>query len=385
MGSGPTNPDPRVLRAMATPLVGQFDPAFTAVMSDTQELLRQVFRTRNRATFPVSGTSRAGMEAAVVSVVEPGDRVLVVENGRFGLLFEDIAGRAGAEVIPVRAPWGAPADPDDVRRGLETAGGTAVLVVHAETSTGVMNPVEAIAAAAHRYGAIVIVDAVCSFAGAPLETDAWGLDVVVAGTQKCLGCPSGLAPVTYSDAVAARMGRRRSPIRSNYLDLTQLDRYWSPERLNHHTAPTTMVYGVREALRIVLEEGLDARIARHRSAGEAMAAGLAVLGLRLFGQPSGRAKMPMLAPVLVPEGVEDPAFRARLLETHGVEIMGAFGPLAGRIWRIGTMAGNARPGPVSRTLGALADTLGTRAREALGDALTAATQRFDAIVPAPAA
>ena len=385
MGSGPTNPDPRVLRAMATPLVGQFDPEFTSLMSETQDLLRSVFRTRNRATFPVSGTSRAGMEAAAVSVVEPGERVLVVENGRFGVLFEDIARRAGAEVTSVRAPWGTPADPDDVGRALEAAGATAVLVVHAETSTGVMNPVEEIAAAAHRHGAIVIVDAVCSFGGAPLETDAWGLDVVVAGTQKCLGCPSGLAPVTYSDAVAARMARRRSPIRSNYLDLTQLDRYWSPERLNHHTAPTSMVYGLREALRIVLEEGLDARIARHRSAGEAMAAGLAVLGLRLFGQPPGQAKMPMLAPVHVPDRVDDPSFRGRLLETHGVEIMGAFGPLAGRIWRIGTMAGNARPGPVSRTLGALADTLGTRAREALGDALTAATRRFDAVASAPAA
>src|SRR5262249_8319401 len=161
---------------------------------------------------------------------------------------------------------------------------------------------------------------------------------------------SGLAPLTYSDAIAARMARRRSPIRSNYLDLTQLDRYWSPERLNHHTAPTTMVYGLREALRIVLEEGLDARIARHRSAGEAMAVGVAALGLALFGQPPGPAKMPMLAPVLVPDGVDDPAFRSRLLETHGVEIMGAFGPLAGRVWRVGTMAGNARPGPVCRTL-----------------------------------
>ena len=383
MGSGPTNPDPRVLRAMASPLVGQFDPAFTALMSETQDLLRRVFRTRNRATFPVPGTSRAGMEAAVVSVLEPGEHVLVVENGRFGVLFEDIARRAAAEVTPVRAPWGAPVDPADVRRGIEKAGATAVLVVHAETSTGVMNPVAEIADAAHRQGAIVIVDAVCSFAGARLETDAWSLDLVTAGTQKCLGCPSGLAPVTYSDAVAARMARRRSPIRSNYLDLTQLDRYWSPERLNHHTAPATMVYGLREALRIVLEEGLDARIARHRSAGEAMAAGLAGLGLQLFGQPPGPTKMPMLAPVLVPERVDDPAFRARLLEIHGVEIMGAFGPLAGRIWRVGTMAGNARPGAVSRTLAALADTLGPRAREALGGALAAATRVFDAVAPAP--
>ncbi len=384
MGSGPTNPDPRVLRAMATGLVGQFDPAFTALMTETQDRLRQVFRTRNRSTFPVPGTSRAGMEAAVVSLVEPGERVVVVENGRFGLLFEEIARRAGADVTVVRAPWGEPVDPDDVRRSLDTTPAAAVLVVHAETSTGIMNPVREVAAAARRQGAVVIVDAVCSFAGAPLETDAWELDVVVAGTQKCLGCPSGLGPVTYSDAVAARMARRRSPIRSNYLDLTQIDRYWSPERLNHHTAPTTMVYGLREALGIVLEEGVDARIARHRGAGAAMAAGLAALGLELYGQPSGPGKMPMLAPVRVPDDVDDAAFRSRLLETYGVEIMGAFGSLAGRIWRIGTMAGNARPAAVSRTLGALADLLGPRARGALRDALAAADQHFAALARAAA-
>ena len=382
MGSGPTNPDPRVLRAMAAPLVGQFDPSFTALMGETQELLRRVFRTRNRATFPVPGTSRAGMEAAVVSLVEPGERVLVVENGRFGLLFEEIARRAGADVTVLRAPWGEAADPDAVSRALAARPAMAVLLVHAETSTGVMNPVREIAAAAHRHGALVVVDAVCSFAGAPLETDAWQVDVVIAGTQKCLGCPSGLAPVTYSDAVAARMARRATPIRSNYLDLTQLDRYWSPERLNHHTAPTTMVYGLREALRIVLEEGIESRIARHRAAGEAMVVGLAALGLDLYGPRPGPSKMPMLAPVAVPDGIDDAAFRARLLEAHDVEIMGAFGSLAGRVWRIGTMAGNARRAPILRTLAAVADTLGDRARAALGDALAAAGQRLDALAGA---
>jgi aspartate aminotransferase-like enzyme len=384
MGAGPTNPDSRVLCAMAAPLVGQFDPSFTALMSETQELLRRAFRTRNRATFPVPGTSRAGMEAAVVSLVEPAERVLVVENGRFGLLFEEIARRAEAEVSVLRFPWGEPADPDAVGRALAAGPVTTVLVAHAETSTGVMNPVREIAQAAHRHGAAVVVDAVCSFAGAPLETDEWQLDVVVAGTQKCLGCPSGLAPVTYSDAVAARMARRPSPIRSNYLDLTQLDRYWSAERLNHHTAPTTMVYGLREALRIVHEEGLESRIARHRTVGEAMVAGLTALGLDLYGPRPGPEKMPMLAPVLVPEGIEDAAFRARLLDAHDVEIMGAFGSLAGRVWRIGTMAGNARGAPVRRTLAAMADVLGDRARAALGDALAAIDQRLDDRAGAPA-
>jgi (S)-ureidoglycine---glyoxylate transaminase len=385
MGSGPTNPDPRVLRAMASPLVGQFDPAFTALMGETQERLRQVFRTRNRRAFPVPGTSRAGMEAAVVSLVEPGERVLVVENGRFGLLFEEIARRAGAEVTVVRAPWGEPVDPDAVGRALAAGPAAAVLVVHAETSTGILNPVREIAALAHQRATPVVVDAVCSFSGAPLETDVWQLDVVVAGTQKCLGCPSGLAPVTYTDAVAARMARRRSPIRSNYLDLAQLDRYWSPERLNHHTAPTTMVYGLHEALGIVLEEGLDARIARHRAAGEAMAAGLAGLGLERYGPPPGAAKMPMLAPVVVPQEVDDAGFRARLLEAHAIEIMGAFGALAGRVWRIGTMAGNARRAPVVRTLTALAESLGGPACAALAGAIAAADERFAALAPAASA
>jgi (S)-ureidoglycine-glyoxylate aminotransferase len=369
---------------MATPLVGQFDPAFTALMGDTQERLRRVFRTRNRATFPVSGTSRAGMEAAVVSLVEPGERVLVAENGRFGLLFEEIARRAGADVGLVRAPWGEPLDPDAVARALDAGPASALLVVHAETSTGVLNPVREIAAVAHRRGALVVVDAVCSFAGAPLETDTWGLDVVVAGPQKCLGCPSGLAPVTYTDAVAARMARRRPPIRSNYLDLTQLDRYWSPERLNHHTAPTTLVYGLAEALRVALDEGLEARVARHRAAGDALAAGLAALGLDLQGPSPGPARMPMLAVVAVPDGVDDAEFRGRLLREHGVEIMGAFGPLAGRAWRIGTMGDNARGLPVLRTLTALAAALGGAAPGALDRALDAARARLAALERTPA-
>jgi aspartate aminotransferase-like enzyme len=377
MGSGPSNPDPRVLRAMATALVGQFDPAFTRLMEETQDLLRRTFRTRNRYTFPVSATSRAGMEAAVVSLVEPGSPVLVVENGRFGLLFEDIAERAGADVRTVRAPWGTPVDPADVERALRDRPARLVAVVHAETSTGVMNPVADIAAVAHRYDALVVVDAVCSLAGAPLLVDAWGLDVCVAGTQKCVGCPSGLAPITYTDVAAEAMSRRRSPIRSNYLDLTQLARYWSAERMNHHTAPTTMVYGLREALRLILAEGLEARWTRHRLAGEAMAAGLRALGLEGFGSPGGPTRMPMLTPVLVPASVSDAAFRARLLEEHGIEIMGAFGDLAGRVWRVGTMGDNARRPPVLRTLAALAAVLGGRALDApLGEALAAASDRF---------
>jgi (S)-ureidoglycine-glyoxylate aminotransferase len=364
---------------MAQELLGQFDPAFSAMMEETQALLRDAFRTRNPATFPVSATSRAGMEAAIVSLVEPGEVVLAVENGRFGLLFEEIARRAGALVEAVRAPWGTPVDPVEVERALVRRPAAVVTVVHGETSTGTLNPVAEIAAVAHRQGALVVVDAVSTLGGAPLDVDGWALDVCVAGTQKCLGCPSGLAPLTYTDAAAQRMAKRGTRIRSNYLDLTQIERYWSPERLNHHTAPTSMVYGLREALRVVTDEGLEARLGRHETAGRAMAAGLAALGLRRFGPPPGPTKMPMLTPVLVPEGREDAKLRAQLLDEHGIEIMGAFGDLAGRVWRVGTMGHNARRAPVLRTLTALATTLGPLPGGAsLPEALAEARRHLDA-------
>ena len=383
MGSGPSNPDPRVLHAMAQDLLGQFDPAFTVIMEETQAELRRLFQTRNRGTFPVSGTSRAGMEAAVVSLVEPGEVVLAVENGRFGRLFEEIARRAGAEVAVLRVPRGTPVDPVDVERALARRRAAVVTLVHGETSTGTLNPVAEIAAVAHRHDALVVVDAVSTLGGARLDVDGWDVDVCVAGCQKCLGCPSGLAPVTYSDAVARRMAKRGTLIRSNYLDLTQLERYWSPERLNHHTAPTTMVYGLREALRLVADEGLETRIRRHEAAGQAMAAGLRALGFLPFGPPPGPLKMPMLTPVLVPEGVDDLKGRARLLDEQGIEIMGAFGGLAGQVWRVGTMGYNARRAPVLRTLTALAAVLGPLPGGAsIGEALLEADRYWETLAAA---
>jgi (S)-ureidoglycine-glyoxylate aminotransferase len=345
--------DPRVLRAMATPLLGQFDPEFTAVMNEVMALSRLAFQTANPRTFPVSGTGRAGLEAAVASLVEPGDRVVVGECGRFGLLFHEIAERCGAEVVPVTAEWGRVIDPDAVRRALGGGRTKLCAIVHGETSTGVLQPLADIARLCREHDALLVVDAVVTLGGVEVATDAWDLDVVVAGTQKCLSCPSGLAPLTYGPRAEAVLTRRRSRIQSNYLDLGQLAAYWSPDRFNHHTAPTAMVYGLREALRAVQVEGLDARFARHRLHGDALRAGVAALGLALFGGEPPARRLPMITPVVVPDGVDDLAVRRRLLDDFGIEIGAAFGPLQGRVWRIGTMGYSARRPNVLLGLAAL--------------------------------
>src|SRR5262245_6000049 len=248
LGPGPSMADPRVLRALATPLVGQFDPEFTAVMNEVMALSRLAFQTENPRTFPVSGTGRAGLEAALVSLIEPGDRVVVAECGRFGLLFHEIAERCGAEVVPVRAEWGRVVEPDAVARALAGGRTRLVAVVHGETSTGVLQPLPELARLARDHEALLVVDAVVTLGGVEVATDTWELDVVVGGTQKCLSCPSGLAPLTYNTRAESVLARRGGKVRSNYLDLGQLADYWSPGRFNHHTAPTAMVYGLREAL-----------------------------------------------------------------------------------------------------------------------------------------
>jgi (S)-ureidoglycine---glyoxylate transaminase len=354
-GAGPTNPDPRVLRALGLPLLGQFDPEFTAIMNEVSELCQFVFRTSNERAFPVSGTSRAGLEAALCSLVEPGDRVVVGVAGRFGELLAEISSRCGAEVIPVPAEWGRLIDPDAFRTAVERARPKVVAVVHGDTSAGVLQPLEDLVRTAHDCGAVVLVDAVLTLAGAPVETDRWGIDVCVGGTQKCLGCPSGMAPLTYTREVERLIASRRRPVQSNYLDLGQIQAYWGPDRLNHHTLPTSMTYGLREALRIVYEEGLEARWERHRRVGAALRAGLEAMGLRLFGDPAHR--LPMLAVVIVPDGISEPGVREVLLRRHNIEIMGAFGPLRGRAWRIGTMGYNAQIENVLRFLEAFEEVL----------------------------
>ena len=338
-GTGPTNPDPRVLRALSAPLLGQFDPAFTAIMSEVMELARTVFQTSNERTFAISGTGRAAMEAALASLIEPGDRVLVGNCGRFGDLFAEIAARYGARVRQVRADWGHVLSPCAVDDALRQEPAKIVAMVHGETSTGMWQPLADIGAICRAHGGLLVVDAVVTLGGVPVEVDAWGVDVCFAGTQKCLGCASGMAPITYNARAEEAMARRGRPVVTNYLDLTQLQRYWSPERLNHHTLPTSMTYGLREALRLAVDEGLEARFLRHRRAGDALKAGLVAMGLELFGDP--RHRLPMITALAIPPQVEDEPGRQRLLDEFGIEIATSFGPLRGRVWRIGLMGVNA--------------------------------------------
>jgi (S)-ureidoglycine-glyoxylate aminotransferase len=329
--------DPRVLRAMATPLLGQFDPEFTAIMNEVMALCRFAFQTENVTTYPISGTGRAGLEAAIVSLVEPGDRVVVGECGRFGLLLIEIAERCGAEVVAVREEWGRIIEPDRIAAALAGGRTRLVAMIHGETSTGVLQPLAEIARLTREHGALLMADVVVTLGGAEVAVDGWGVDIAVAGTQKCLSCPSGMAPVTYNARAAAALRARTHKIQSNYLDLLQLADYWSPKRFNHHTAPTAMVYGLREALRALHDEGLEARFARHRLHGDALRAGVAALGLTLFGKEPPAHRLPFVTPVVVPDGVSDLRVRQRLLEDFGVEIGAAFGPLESKIWRIGTM------------------------------------------------
>jgi len=357
LGPGPTMADPRVLRAMATPLLGQFDPEFTVIMNEVMALTRFAFETANARAFPVPGTGRAGLEAAIASFVEPGERVVVGECGRFGLLLIEIAERCGADVVPVRGEWGRALAPDAFADALRGGKTRMVALIHGETSTGVLQPLAEIARLAHAHDALVMADAVVTLGGCPVETDAWGVDVMVAGTQKCLSCPSGLAPVTYNARAEAVLAARRTRVQSNYLDLGQLADYWGPQRYNHHTAPTSMVYGLREALRAIQVEGLAARFARHRLHGEALRAGLAALGLALFGAEPPERRLPFITPVMVPEGVDELRVRHRLVADFGIEIGAAFGPLQGRIWRIGTMGYSARRENILLCLAALESVL----------------------------
>ena len=370
MGPGPINADPRVLRAMSAQLVGQYDPAMTGYMAETQELFRGVFQTRNDATLLVDGTARAGIEAALVSLLEPGDRVLVPIFGRFGHLLREIAERCGAEVHVLEREWGTVFTPAEIEAALTSVKPKVLAIVHGDTSTTVAQPLDEIGALAAKHGALLYTDVTASLGGNTFLADAWGVDAATAGLQKCLAGSSGSSPITLSARAVEIIEKRKSveagiraagdpvlaqPIRSNYFDLAQILDYWGPARLNHHTESTTMLYGARECGRIAVEEGIENVVERHRVHGAAMTAGLVATGLELFGDQSVR--MNNVIGVYIPSCVDPDGVRGTLLADYGIEIGTSFGPLHGKVWRIGVMGYNARKDAVLTTLAALEQVL----------------------------
>ncbi|MEM1315723.1 MAG: alanine--glyoxylate aminotransferase family protein [Pseudomonadota bacterium] len=361
LGPGPSNVSAEVLAAQAQPAIGHLDPAFSAMMEALKDRLRAVLRTENAVCFPLSAPASLAMEAALTNLIEPGDRVVIARNGVFGGRMAEIAGRAGAEVAAVESPWGAPVDVAAVRDALADGPAPKLLAfVHAETSTGVRSDAAALCALAREAGALSIVDCVTSLAGLPVETDAWGADVVYSGSQKCLGCPPGLAPITFSPRAVAAIEARKTPVQSWFCDLNLVLGYWRGDgagpRSYHHTAPVNALYGLHAALGRLLEEGLEAAQARHAAAHARLAEGLARLGLAFLVEDPG-ARLPMLNTVRVPDGVDEAAVRRDLLERCGIEIGAGLGPLAGQVWRIGLMGENARPEAVDRLLAALAEAI----------------------------
>jgi len=342
LGPGPSPVEERILQAMAAPLLGHLDPVFLRCMDEIQELLRFVFETTNRVTIPISATGSAGMEAALVNPIEPGDEVVVCIHGVFGERMLDIVGRCGGRPTAVRAEWGTPIDPEQIRAALASCSKPkAVAIVHAETSTGVLQDLKGLSEMAHDHGALLIVDAVTSLGGHPVGVDRNGIDVCYSGTQKCLGAPPGLAPVTFSERALEVIRNRQTKVQSWYLDISMVEKYWGGERTYHHTAPISMNYALREALQIVYEEGLEARWARHQRNHRALVAGVEAMGLAMNVAPPDR--LWSLNAVRVPDGVDDGRVRARLLSDDQIEIGGGLGPLKGKIWRIGLMgSGSAR-------------------------------------------
>jgi alanine-glyoxylate transaminase/serine-glyoxylate transaminase/serine-pyruvate transaminase len=335
LGPGPSTVHPRVYQAMMAPVLGHLDPDFLKIMDETKDLLRAVFRTQNEHTIAVSGTGSAGMEACVANLLEPGDRAVVCINGYFGERIAEMASRYGAEVVRVEAEWGSIIEAEAVEAALKAGRTKLVAIVHAETSTGVLQPLADIVRLTHAHDALLLVDSVTSFGGCELAVDDWDIDATYSATQKCLSAPPGLAPVTLRSRASAALAGRETKVRSWYLDMTLLGNYWGGKRAYHHTAPITMVYALREALRLAVEEGLEARIARHRRNGEALWAGLEAMGLALHA-PQG-CRLPVLTTVRIPEGIDDVKIRRALLYQHSIEIGGGLGPLAGKVWRIGLM------------------------------------------------
>ncbi len=335
MGPGPSDVPARVLQAMSAPCIGHLDPVFLSIMDETQQLLRFLFQTENALTIPVSGTGSAGMETCLVNLVEPGDEVVVCVNGVFGTRMADIVNRIGGRLIRVDAEWGKAIDPEMVRDAARGRRPKVLTVVHAETSTGVCQPLDDLRLIARESGALFLVDMVTSLGGMDVGLDRMGIDAAYSGTQKCISCPPGLSPISFSPAALNVLKGRKTPVASWYLDMSMVSSYWGAERKYHHTAPINMIYGLREALRIIAEEGLDARFRRHTLNHRALVAGVEAMGLSMLVAEGER--LPMLNAIRIPEGADDLKVRRALLNDFGVEIGGGLGALAGKIWRVGLM------------------------------------------------
>ena len=355
LGPGPSQVHPRVLRAMATPLVGHLDPYFLELMDRTQSLLRWAFQTENELTIPISGTGSAAMEASLANTIEPGDSVLVCSNGYFGGRLADMADRYGGQVQVIERAWGKVFTPEEVEAALEERPAKIVAIVHAETSTGALQPIEGIARVVHKHDALLVVDAVTSLGGVPLKVDEWGIDVCYSGSQKCLSCPPGLGPVTFGPRAVEKLNNREGKVANWYLDLSMVQDYWGAERSYHHTAPISSNYALYEGLRLAAEEGLEGRWERHRQNAQRLWDGLEHLGLQLHVPLPNR--LSSLTTVRIPEGVDGQLVQRRLRDEFNIEIAGGLGELKGKVWRIGLMGYSSQRENVSLLLSALEEIL----------------------------
>ncbi|MDD5204477.1 MAG: alanine--glyoxylate aminotransferase family protein [Desulfobacterales bacterium] len=335
LGPGPSEVPPRVLQSMAAPCVGHLDPYFLAVMDETQHLLRFLFQTENALTISVPGTGTAGMEACLVNMLEPGDEAVICVHGAFGARMCEMVERIGGKLIRVDQQWGKSTDPEAVRKAVKGRGPKLLAVVHGETSTGVLQPLQDLSAIAREAGALFMVDMVTSLGGMDIALDREGIDVAYSGTQKCISCPPGLAPISFNDKAMKVLRGRRTPVLSWYLDMSLVENYWGPARKYHHTAPINMVYALRESLRIIADEGLEPRFARHKLNHRALVAGVEAMGLNMLVPEAER--LPTLNAIKIPDGVDDLKVRKALLDEFGIEIGGGLGALAGKIWRVGLM------------------------------------------------
>lgn len=357
LGAGPANAHPRVLQAMTAPLVGHLDPTFIKVMDEISEGLRYAWQTNNDLTIAISGTGSSAMESGLANLIEPGDVVLIGVAGYFSRRMVDMAGRYGADVRCIEKPWGQSFSLDDLRAGLETHKPALLALVHAETSTGARQPLDGVAELCREHGSLLLVDTVTSLGGVPLFVDDWGIDVAYSGAQKCLSCPPGASPITFGPRAMEKIHGRKTPVSNWYMNADLLSKYWSGSpRAYHHTAPMNLYYALREGLRLVAEEGLAARWARHQATAELFWAGLEEMGLECHVDRAIR--LPSLTTVRVPEGVDAAAVTRRLLTEYNIEIAGGLGELAGKVWRVGLMGFNSRRENVTTLLGALGKVLG---------------------------